>query len=182
MNYIVYDLEASCWDGSPSGLVQETIEIGAFRLNEYAEITGEYNRFIKPIVHPFLSPFCKELTSITQENVDRARKFPEVIAEFLDWVGVDEEEYLLCSWGSFDKKMFAKDCELHRLDSDWTEKHINLKSQYQKIKRLHRPYGMKKALNKEGFEFTGTQHRGIDDAENLVKLFLKYFDEWERLH
>ena len=38
--------------------------------------------------------------------------------------------------------------------------------------------GLRKAVEKEGFEFTGTHHRGIDDAVNLVKVFNKYLDEW----
>jgi len=181
LNFIVYDLEASCWQGSPADLKQETIEIGAFRLNDYGEVTGEYNRFIKPVVHPYLSPFCKELTTISQEDVNRARSFPIVIEEFMDWIGVEEEEYLLCSWGSFDRKMFIRDCELHRLESEWAEQHINLKQQYQKLNRLRRPCGLNNALKREGFEFTGTQHRGFDDAMNLVKIFMKYFGEWERL-
>lgn len=37
---------------------------------------------------------------------------------------------------------------------------------------------MVKALQKEGFELDGTYHRGIDDAGNIAKIFLKYLDRW----
>ena len=30
----------------------------------------------------------------------------------------------------------------------------------------------------EGFEFTGTYHRGLSDAQNLAKVFVKYIDMW----
>ena len=179
MNFIVYDLEATCWEGSPPGLVQETIEIGAFRLTPFGEVTGSYNRFIKPILHPYLSPFCLQLTNIDQELINRARSFPEVIEEFQDWIGVSEQEYLLCSWGNFDRKMFINDCKLHELDYQWAEKHINLKRQYQQLKRLNRPCGLQNALRREGFEFNGSPHRGIDDAENLVQIFNCHLDEWQ---
>lgn len=180
MNYIVYDLEATCWDGRPPGLEQETIEIGAIKLNRYGEVTGSYNRFIKPILNPFLSPFCKNLTTITQEDVDKALTFPSVINEFQDWLGLyDDDEYHLCSWGSFDRTMLIRDCELHRLEFDWLDAHINLKRQYHRMKRLHRPCGLRNAVKKEGFEFTGIPHRGISDAENLTKIFMKYLEEWE---
>ena len=178
MNYIIYDLEATCWRGKPLGLVQEVIEIGAFKLNDYGEELGSYNRFIKPVVNPYLSPFCKELTSIRQEDIDRARTYPKVIEEFLDWIDIYDEEYVLCSWGSFDKRIFVNNCELHQMEYDWTEKHINIKSQYQELKKLRRSCGLKAALKREGFEFEGTQHRGIDDAENLAKIFTKLLDEW----
>ncbi|MFN8301081.1 MAG: 3'-5' exonuclease [Saprospiraceae bacterium] len=178
MNYIVYDLEATCWENMPIGYVQETIEIGAFRVNAYGEVRGKFNRFIKPVVHPVLSPFCRQLTSITQEDVNRAKTFPDVIEEFQNWARIDEEDYLLCSWGSFDKKMFINDCRLHRLDTDWAEQHVNLKEQYRISNRMRHGIGLRKAVEKEGILFTGMHHRGISDAENLVKLFLKYLGTW----
>ena len=178
MNFIIYDLEATCWRGRPPGLVQETIEIGAVLINAYGEELGSFNKFIKPIVNPILSPFCTELTSITQTQIDCADIFPKVMDEFLDWIEYFDDDYWLCSWGSFDKKILLLDCKLHNLDCDWLDQHLNLKRQYKTLKRLHRPCGLKTAVKKEGFEFTGIHHRGISDAENLAKVFVKYIDEW----
>ncbi|MEL7119846.1 MAG: 3'-5' exonuclease [Bacteroidota bacterium] len=179
MNFIIFDLEATCWADKRLNYAQEIIEIGALLVNRYGEVESTFNSFVKPIVHPYLSPFCIELTSIRQVDVERAPYFPEVIDDFQDWIGLfDDEEYLLASWGSFDKKMLIQDCKLHELEHDWVDHHINLKRQYQEIKRLRRPRGLQKAVKHEGFEFTGTAHRGIDDAENLAKVFAKYLDEW----
>ena len=179
MNYIIFDLEATCWNGTPMGKVTEIIEIGAIRMNRFGEVTGEYNRFVQPILNPLLSPYCKELTSIEQLNVDRAKKFDEVIDEFQDWIGLfDGDDYLLCSWGAFDRKMLIQDSILHDIEPDWAEKHIDLKRQYQQIKRLSKPYGLKKAIAKNGFEFEGIHHRAISDAFNLSKIFVAYLDEW----
>jgi 3'-5' exoribonuclease 1 len=178
MNFIIYDLEATCWE-DPQGRVSETIEIGAIKINEYAEIKDTFSQFVKPVVHPFLSPFCINLTSITQVDVNRADKFYAVIQDFQDWIDIFEEEYLLCSWGNFDKTQLIKDCQLHNMEWEWLEEHINLKAQYQDIKKLTKPYGLKKAVKREGFEFEGTHHRGIDDAYNLAKIFGKYVDVWQ---
>lgn len=179
MNFIVFDLEATCWEGRPPSKIQETIEIGAVRLNAYGEVEGSFNKFIRPILNPRLSHFCRELTTIDQAYIDRARAFPEVIEQFQDWAEIFDEDYLLCSWGNFDRKMLVQDCKLHGLEFDWVEQHINLKSQYQELKRLRKPRGLKSAVNSEGFEFTGTHHRGIDDAENLAKIFAKFLDVWQ---
>lgn len=178
MNYIIFDIEATCWDGAPLSDIQEIIEIGAVMINDYGEELGSYNRFILPIVCPTLSPFCKKLTSITQEDVNKAKTFPTVIEEFQDWAEVFDEDYMLCSWGDFDRKIFISNCELHKMESDWAEQHINLKQQYREIKNYSKAIGLKAAVRKEGFEFTGTHHRGISDAENLAKIFTKYLDEW----
>ena len=178
MNFIVFDLEATCWEGRPPSKVQEIIEIGAVRLNPYGEVTGTFNKFIRPILNPFLSHFCRQLTSIEQHNIDRANGFSEVIEQFQDWAEVFDEDYLLCSWGNFDRKMLIQDCQLHDLEYDWAEQHINLKRQYQELKRLRKSRGLRSAVTAEGFEFTGIHHRGIDDAENLAKIFAKYLDVW----
>lgn len=179
MNYIIYDLEATCWEILPPGYVQETIEIGAFRVNSFGEVRGKFNRFIKPSLHPALSPFCRQLTSIDQHDINRAGYFPEVIQEFQDWTRMEEETYVLCSWGNFDRKMFAADCRLHRLEDAWTQQHANLKEQYRLMKRMKTGIGLRKAVEKENMVFTGQHHRGISDAENLTKLFLKYLGNWD---
>jgi inhibitor of KinA sporulation pathway (predicted exonuclease) len=64
------------------------------------------------------------------------------------------------------------------LDFEWTQPYTDLKKQYQRIKKLYEPKGLKHATESEGWEFNGIQHRAIDDAYNLCQIFLKYFDEW----
>jgi inhibitor of KinA sporulation pathway (predicted exonuclease) len=178
VNYIIYDLEATCWQGKPRSKQQETIEIGAYMLNPYGELKSSYNRFIRPIVNPYLSTYCTELTTIEQEDVDGARTFNRVIREFMDWAEIEEEEYWLCSWGKFDQTLLIDDCQLHRVEDEWLDWHINLKAQYREIRGLSRERGFQWALGKEGLEFEGIPHRAIDDAGNLVKLFRKHIDEW----
>ncbi len=180
MNFIIFDLEATCWEGRPPTVVQEIIEIGAFKLDNYGDVKGSFNSFIKPVIHPQLSLFCHKLTSISQLDINRAYTFPKVIERFTDWIGVDDgEDYLLCSWGGFDKRMLIQDCRLHRMEYDWVEHHINLKEQYYTFKRLNKPRSLRHVVELEGFEFTGTYHRGISDAENLAKVFVKYLDIWQ---
>ena len=92
--------------------------------------------------------------------------------------GYKSHDYLLCSWGLYDKKQFESDCLIHGLDSTWTENHINVKKEYGKLKNLRRAKGMKNALKMERIALEGTHHRGIDDAKNIAKIFIKYFDQW----
>jgi inhibitor of KinA sporulation pathway (predicted exonuclease) len=160
-------------------MTQETIEIGAIKIDSYGDVLGSFQRFIKPVLHPQMSFFCRQLTNIDQADINRASEFPKVIEDFHDWIDIWDEDYLLCSWGKFDQKIFQRDCALHRMEDEWTEPFINLKRQYHDLKRLHRPRGLRKAVTVEGFEWSGDQHRALDDAQNLAKLFRKYLDVWQ---
>lgn len=179
MNYIVFDLECTCWLGSPPHNRQEIIEIGAVFINDYGEVEDFFSEFVRPVVNPLISKFCTELTGITQSQVNRAKEFRDVVERFKDWVNVGQEEYVLLSWGGFDKRMLASDCELHRLDWAWTEKHADLKKQYQRFKKLKNQPGLLKSVEREGFVFEGTNHRAIDDAKNTAKIFIRHLEEWQ---
>ncbi|WP_394747519.1 exonuclease domain-containing protein [Spongiimicrobium salis] len=177
MNYIILDLEATCWKEKSIAKQSEIIEIGALKIDASGKSMGEFNAFVKPKLNPFLSDFCKALTSITQLQVDHASSFPMVCSDFLRWIGT-KEEYLLCSWGFYDKKQFQSDCKLHTLDANWTHAHISLKHQYAKMNNLRRPLGMGGALQREQLTLEGTHHRDIDDARNISKIFMKYLGKW----
>jgi len=180
LNFIIYDVEATCWRGRPPKGINEVIEIGAVKVNPYGEVISSFCKFIKPSINPQLSSFCKKLTHISQEDIDRADNFKIVIDQYKEWIGVDEEDYVLGAWGDFDKRIIRDNCELHKIEVDWLEYYINIKSQYNTIKaRTGKDQtGLKSTVKKEGFEFDGIHHRAISDAENLAKIFSKYIDEW----
>lgn len=179
MNYIVVDLEATCWE-EKNRHQNEIIEIGAVLIDENKTVVSEFEQFVRPLKHPVLSDFCTSLTSITQTDVDNAPLFFEAVEVFQQWIHKHGAYFLLCSWGYYDKRQLQDDCKLHGVPTTWLENHINLKHQYAHIKKLRRSIGMKNALMSEGMELEGTHHRGIDDARNIAKIFLKYFDAWER--
>ncbi len=159
-------------------MVQETLEIGACALNSYGQVTGSFSRLIKPVLHPRMSHFCQNLTKIPQAEVNRARDFRRVAEEFMDWIGVEEEDYLLASWGSFDPEQLRADCRLHRMEDYWLDPHINLKAQYREIRKLPKKRGLKSAVKHEGFFWEGPEHRALPDAENTVKIFQALIDVW----
>ena len=115
MNYIVLDLEATCWKDRNANKQNEIIEIGALKINREGNIESEFSEFIKPKLNPELSAFCKELTTIKQSEIDSAETYNIVIDRFKEWLDV-KQEFVLCSWGFYDKKQFAKDCDLHGLE------------------------------------------------------------------
>ncbi|HMP17761.1 MAG TPA: 3'-5' exonuclease, partial [Gemmatales bacterium] len=96
---IVCDLEATCWKDKPYHQEMEIIEIGAVRIAD-GVMLDEFHCMVQPVLHPKLSDFCQELTTIRQEEVDQGLLFPQAYMRFLEWMGA--EPFLFASWGSFD--------------------------------------------------------------------------------
>ena len=119
MIHIVLDLEATCND-SNEDFQMEIIEIGAVAINDRGEILDTYNTFVQPIVNTQLTDFCKNLTTIEQNDVDNAPKFPRAMIDFLGWIYSHLEDdnhdgVKLWSWGYYDRNQFIKDCLLHQI-------------------------------------------------------------------
>lgn len=177
MKYFVFDLEATCWNDN-SNYQQEVIEFGVCIIDEYGRLGKTYSSFIKPIINPTLSRYCKNLTGIDQYEVDKAKLFPKVMDSIMDWAEIPDEEYVFCAWGQADLKLLQQDAHLHKYDLDWFYPYIDIKSQYHQNKEIPVTNGLYKTLKKNGFEFEGPRHRALSDATNLARIIAKYIDEW----
>ncbi|HLP89455.1 MAG TPA: 3'-5' exonuclease [Nostocaceae cyanobacterium] len=170
--FLIVDLEATCCNQNTFPRHEmEIIEIGAVMLNSQTwEIESEFQQFIQPVRNPKLTDFCKNLTSITQQNVDSAPLFAEVITKFSAWKNTFTD-HVFCSWGNYDKKQFIQDCNYHKIPYPFDENHINIKSEFSEFLGVKSKYGMAEALNILGIELKGTHHRGIDDARNIAAIY-----------
>lgn len=169
--YLVIDLEATCdRDNRLRRDQMEIIEIGGVLVNpNNLTIEREFQTFVRPIRNPILRPFCTELTSITQDQVDDAPLFPEAILQLRDFL--EGERAVFCSWGAYDRNQFRQDAQFHRVRLPFDDrKHINLKQEFAKALKLRRGMGLARALKRVGLPFEGSHHRGIDDARNIARL------------
>jgi inhibitor of KinA sporulation pathway (predicted exonuclease) len=178
MNFIILDLEATCWQGNDMNRTQEIIELAAYSVNGYREWVDSFQRFIKPVQHPRLSTYCMELTTITQDQVSKAKIFEHVFPLFQEWLEGHDQPQLICTWGAKDMEIIKSECKAHDIDDTSLPDAINLKSQYADFQNLGKEVGLQKALEFTGIEFEGTPHRAIDDAYNTAQLFLHYLDQW----
>jgi inhibitor of KinA sporulation pathway (predicted exonuclease) len=167
---LVVDLEATCWSPRQhKPELMETIEIGAvlLELPSLLELKA-FTSFVRPVRTPILSPFCKQLTSIQQEDVDSAPLFPEAFAAFLERVG-PLDELIFASWGEYDRTQFKRDCTHHDVVYPFGDRHFNIKKYYAKQMQC-KARGLANILSSMGMEFEGTPHRGIDDAKNTAQV------------
>ncbi|PCH95098.1 MAG: exonuclease [Gammaproteobacteria bacterium] len=168
--FLIVDLEATCCDDSSIAKNDnEIIEIGAVMVDsETMCIIDEFNAFIKPTKHPLLTDFCTELTSITQNDVNKAAEYPAVSKQLSIWLN-NYDNYVFCSWGNYDRNHIASESLRHHVPNPISMPHVNLKKAFAKMQKVKK-MGMKLALDLCNIKLRGTHHRGIDDARNIVKL------------
>ena len=172
---LVIDLEATCDDrGKVRRHEMEIIEIGAVLVDaKTLAPRAEFQTFVRPVRNPVLTRFCTELTSIRQQEVDRAPSFPhanEALRAFIQRNARDEHAATFASWGDFDRRQFLQDARYHGVWLPFEGRHINLKRAFAEREGSGRRYGLRAALRRVGIPFGGTHHRGIDDARNIAKL------------
>ena len=122
-NYIVIDLE---WNQPLSkgktyrtenlNLYGEIIQIGAVKLSEDLEVIDELSIFIKPEIYTKMSKEIKELTSITDEDIETGLPFSAAIDRLMAWAGADS---LFFSWSLSDLDMLEDNCILHNMNYSW---------------------------------------------------------------
>lgn len=167
---IIIDLEATCWQSAvPKGQENEIIEIGLAVLNaKTGEITQNKGILIKP-QRSSVSPFCTELTTITQELLDKnGVLFEEAIHQLMNEYNPDL--YAWASYGQYDLNMLKKQCKSFGISYPMGNEHINVKTHFAEKFGLQKPTGMNGALQVLDIPLEGTHHRGIDDAKNIAKI------------
>ncbi|MFH7005054.1 exonuclease domain-containing protein [Flavobacterium bizetiae] len=167
---IIIDLEATCWQSAiPEGQENEIIEIGLAVLDlQTGEITQNQGILIKP-QRSSVSPFCTELTTITQDLLDKnGVTFEEAIEKLVDVYQPDL--YTWASYGQYDLNMIRKQCRSFGMRYPMGNQHINVKTLVAEKLDLQKPTGMNGALHLLNIPLEGTHHRGIDDAKNIAKI------------
>ena len=94
MDFVIYDTEYTTWEGAMArhwygkDEYKEIIQIGALKIS-YPEfkVVDSLSLFIKPQKNPILSDYCKNLTGITQQDIDNGLSFEQGLKRFLDFVG-----------------------------------------------------------------------------------------------
>jgi inhibitor of KinA sporulation pathway (predicted exonuclease) len=180
MQYVVIDFEATC-DEPYNPTPQEIIEFPAILVDsEQDDEAVEFHAHVRPVAHPRLTDFCRELTGIRQEQVDRAASFPEVLAQFGSWLRTHcDGDTLFVTCGDWDlASMLPRQCTQHRLAVPaWANRWANLK----RIFAWHFPQasgrvglvGMASSLD---LPLVGRLHSGIDDARNIAQVLRRLLE------
>lgn len=175
--YLVIDLEATTDGKGNVGVDQEIIEIGCVLVSEDGRFfsRGDYNQFVRPINNPILSDFCKDLTHITQDDVDFVKPFPGAILDLENWLWEEHHVFLkdlvVCAWGD-DKDILKLECKNKNMEYIFGPSR-NIALEYKA--KFHKNHAsLKSALDFFGMTFEGTPHRALSDANNAAKIFVEH--------
>ncbi|WP_340373949.1 3'-5' exonuclease [Streptomyces sp. SS7] len=171
----VIDVEATCWDGQPPpGAVNEIIEVGLTVVDLRAgRRLSRHGIMVRP-TRSTVSPFCTELTGLTQADVARGMTFAEACRLLVEEYAAAERPW--ASWGDYDRRQFARQSQADRVPYPFgypvERGHTNAKAVFTTAHGLGRKPGMSQALKIAGLPLEGRHHRGEDDAWNIAALVL----------
>lgn len=170
--WLVIDLEATTEEGGWPIEHMEIVEIGASLVNANGHEIDHFQRFVRPQRRPNLTRFCRELTHISQADVDTAAPLLSIWPQFERWLEPHQPRlHGWCSWGDYDRKQLEQDWQSNGLVSHLQMlPHLNLKRRFAEERQLARPVGLNAALQLAGIGFSGQQHRALADARNTARL------------
>ena len=170
--WLVIDLEATTDEGGWPLEEMEIIEIGAVLVTCGGEEISQWQHFVRPIRHPQLTDFCRQLTQIEQYQLNNAAGFAQASQALDEWLASQTRTVLgWCSWGDYDRRQWHLQASQEHAQSSLLHlPHHNLKKHYARQQRLGRQVGLKRALQHAGLQFCGQQHRALDDARNTARL------------
>ncbi|WP_267245627.1 3'-5' exonuclease [Streptomyces sp. PR69] len=167
----VVDVEATCWEGQPPpGQMSEIIEIGLCVVDTVARERVARQRMLVRPARSRISGFCTELTGLTQSEVDAGVTFAEACALLARDQRAGSRAW--ASWGDYDRKQFALQCERGNTRYPFSRRHINAKAEFTRSHGLTKRPGMARALHVAGLPLAGRHHSGVDDAWNIGALVL----------
>lgn len=176
---IFFDFEMLC---SKNGMLfedMEAIRLGAVKVElETGKVTG-FDRFIRPQQDSPLSPFCKELTGISDSDLKTADDFSEVFKDFLFWVG-GVKKARFYSWSTSDILRLKADAFRHNLPQATIDKITKRYVDFQAIftKRASRTAAsVEKALSFYDLSFIGEPHHPMYDAYNTLRIYQSFEEQ-----
>jgi len=166
---LVVDLECTCWEGDPPpGQSGEIIEIGICLLDINTLARSMKDAILVRPERSQVSPFCTQLTTLTQEQVDSGISFEAACQQLRKVYQAGDRTW--ASFGDFDRRQFERQCQQTGVRYPFGRTHLNVKNLL--ALALNEPYelGMDQALKRVGLPLEGTHHRGVDDAWNIAQL------------
>ncbi|KAM3719091.1 3'-5' exonuclease eri-1 [Dirofilaria immitis] len=190
--FVVMDFECTC-EADLYDYNHEIIEFPAILVDvRKKKIVDVFHSYVQPLANPQLSEFCSCFTGITQEMVDRALPFIDVLDSFRTWMhshhlGQKDVRYAFVIDGPWDiAKFFQMQCiqsKLNAVPHDFRF-YINIRRSFaNKYFKKHSTQkinlgGMLTFLN---MEFEGREHSGLDDSKNIARIVIKMLEDRSEL-
>jgi inhibitor of KinA sporulation pathway (predicted exonuclease) len=164
---LIVDVEATCWEGpAPEDQESEIIEIGLCTLDVASGERLEKRSILVKPQHSRVSPFCTQLTTLTQPMVDHGVSFERACTILRQEYAAKERVW--ASYGDYDRRAFERQCREFQVEYPFGVRHLNIKTLFAIVQASRYEPGMAEALRLMNMSLVGTHHRGEDDAWNIA--------------
>uniref|UniRef100_A0A915PTI8 Exonuclease domain-containing protein n=1 Tax=Setaria digitata TaxID=48799 RepID=A0A915PTI8_9BILA len=190
--FVVIDFECTC-EAELYDYDHEIIEFPAVLVSvRKKEIVDVFHSYVRPIANPQLSEFCSSFTGITQEMVDSALPFVDVLDSFRAWMqlhrlGQQDARYAFVTDGPWDiAKFFQMQCiqsKLSAVPHDFRY-YINIRKSFANKYckgRSTQKINLARMLAALDMEFEGREHSGLDDSKNIARIVMKMLTDKSEL-
>ncbi|MBQ7653933.1 MAG: exonuclease domain-containing protein [Clostridia bacterium] len=181
MQFVVLDLEWNNVYGKKiKSFFNEIIEIGAVKLDEQLNICDEFSCLIKAQVGKKLRLNTRQITHLTNEDLENGVTFPRAISLFKKWIG--SEETVTLSWGDGDVRTLIDNGKYFGLGEEvpYLQNYADLQKYFQRmIKRESKQQiGLKNAAELVGIDVENLSlHRALDDSRLAAECLKKIYDK-----
>lgn len=180
--YAFVDFEFTCSDKikefQNKNHIGEVLSIGLVICNKDGEIVDKFYETIRPKYNYKLTPFCKELTKLTQKEIDNSRNLPNVLSSAMKLISKYDIKFVY-SFGTSDYLQTKRDVENYTGHALYKRslKFVNMIRNCQKttVNRLIEQMteislnDCKALLNIEG----EVEHNALSDAIDLSAIYFK---------
>lgn len=171
MLLFILDFEANCKRGGVL-FPQEIMEVPVMIYDtDKDEIVHTFHQYCS--THLPITPFCTELTGITQEMVDAGIPFPQVLLDLESSRSklANNTKWLFVTCGDWDfKTALPNHCKYLGLTVPKSMRSwCNIKNVYREVTQK-KPKGMMNMLKELDIQHVGRHHSGIDDVRNILEI------------
>lgn len=176
--FVVIDFEATC-DKDKVPNPQEIIEFPSVLVNSRTgQLEASFQTYVRPVCHPILTDFCKDLTGIQQNQVDEGVSLGRALLMHDGWLernGVKCKNFAVVTWSNWDcRVMLESECKFKKISKPpYFNRWIDLKVPFQQVFQGKR-CNLQQAVQHAGLTWEGRTHCGLDDACNTARLLAHF--------
>lgn len=176
--YIDFEMNMPSSKNKRDLLNADIIAIGAIKYDTETRSIEEFKSLIKPVSNQYIYQHIEELTQISQEDLDKAPTYEDVMRKFKKWLGTFSQIEGIYTFGSLDLTCFNNTDKKSAQKYNHPRFINNIKSLFIDIKDKYLNYGircmnyisLKNLLQCANVEFEGDAHDPLYDAYNLYIL------------
>ena len=167
---IVFDLEWNQSSYTPNHrMPHEIIEIGACRVDEKGRVISRFSELVRPRLYKRLDKHIRQVTGITEAELQRGRPFSEVFADFAAWCGRDAQ---LVTWGRDDYPVLKRNAAFFTVSMPFDPPlDAQMIFGFCCLGSAHQQMNLHAALEKMNVSIEVPAHRAVYDAECTAALF-----------